>query len=222
MSRLLISAIACLALWPGVPGFAIEQAAPASRPNILLMFPDNLGWGEVNVYGGVRGPITPRLDRLAAEGLRLNNFNVEFSCTVSRAALMTGRYAIRTGATQAAGITLWEVTIAEALQSIGYATGLFGKWHLGGDHPENRNPSQQGFDEYYGIPRTSNEAQTTIAQGQAAPNSSFIWEGRAGSPPRDVKPFDMETRRTIDREAAQKSVAVMARSVRDRKPLFLY
>ena len=158
-----IAAGACLVLWLGALGVASEQVAPASRPNIILMFPDNLGWGEVNVYGGVRGAITPRLDRLAAEGLRLNNFNVEFSCTVSRAALMTGRYAVRTGATQGAGITLWEVTIAEALRSIGYATGLFGKWHLGGDRPENRNPSQQGFDEYYGVPRTSNEAQTTIA-----------------------------------------------------------
>jgi arylsulfatase A-like enzyme len=140
-----------------------QQRSPSARPNIVLMFPDNLGWGEVNVYGGVRGAITPRLDRLAAEGLRLNNFNVEFSCTVSRAALLTGRYAVRTGATQAFGITLWEVTIAEALQSIGYSTALFGKWHLGGNRAEQRNPSQQGFDEYYGIPRTSNEAQTTIA-----------------------------------------------------------
>src|SRR5678816_1718960 len=164
MSRLLISLMACLGLWMGMTGFAIEQAIPASRPNILLMFPDNLGWGEVNVYGGVRGPITPRLDRLAAEGLRLNNFNVEYSCTVSRAALLTGRYAVRTGATQGAGITLWEVTIAEALKSVGYATALFGKWHIGGDAPEGkREPTHQGFDEYYGIPRTSNEAQTTIA-----------------------------------------------------------
>ena len=66
----------------------------------------------------------------------------------ARAALLTGRYAIRTGPTQGAGITVWEVTIAEALQSIGYATSLFGKRHLGGDRPENRNPSQQGFDEF--------------------------------------------------------------------------
>ena len=79
-----------LALSLGGHGLASQQPAP---PNFVLMFPDNLGWGEVNVYGGVRGPITPRLDRLAAEGLRLNNFNVEFSCTVSRAALLTGRYA---------------------------------------------------------------------------------------------------------------------------------
>jgi hypothetical protein len=204
--------------FPGALGVFDGQPVPATRPtaaarpNIVLMFPDNLGWGEVNVYGGVRGPITPRLDRLAAEGLRLNNFNVEFSCTVSRAALLTGRYAIRTGATQGAGITLWEVTIAEALQSIGYATGLFGKWHLGGDRPETRNPSQQLFDEYYGIPRTSNEAQTTIAQGQTAKNTSFVWEGRTGSPPRNVKPFDLETRRTIDRESAEKAIAFMERS----------
>ena len=61
-----IVAGACLVVWPGVLGVASEQAAEASRPNIVLIFPDNLGWGEVNVYGGVRGAITPRLDRLAA------------------------------------------------------------------------------------------------------------------------------------------------------------
>lgn len=221
-SVLALAAGACL-LWQSGSGVAAARRQPSpSRPNILLMFPDNLGWGEVNVYGGVRGAITPRLDRLAAEGLRLNNFNVEFSCTVSRAALLTGRYAIRTGATQGAGITLWEVTIAEALQSIGYATGLFGKWHLGGNNPENRNPSDQGFDEYYGIPRTSNEAQNTIAQGQTAPNTSFIWEGKKGSAPRNVKPFDMQTRRTIDRELADKTVEFMERSVRAGKPFFVY
>ena len=82
---------ACVVLWLGAFAMVSGQTASAARPNIVLMFPDNLGWGELNVYGGVRGPITPRLDRLAAEGLRLNNFNVEFSCTVSRAALMTGR-----------------------------------------------------------------------------------------------------------------------------------
>src|SRR5215204_1174512 len=70
--------LACFIFWLGAPGVAGEQqATPASRPNIVLIFPDNLGWGEVNVYGGVRGAITPRLDRMAAEGLRLNNFNAK-------------------------------------------------------------------------------------------------------------------------------------------------
>ncbi len=157
-------------------------AAAQSHPNVVLIFPDNLGWGEVGVYGSVRGVPTRSIDKLAAEGIRLNNFNVEYSCTVSRAALLTGRYAVRTGATQSRGITLWEVTIAEALKSIGYATALFGKWHLGGDPPEgHREPAHQGFDEFYGIPRTSNEAQTTIANGSTAPGTSFIWEGKAGA-----------------------------------------
>src|SRR5262249_14251050 len=81
--------------------------------NIVLIFVDNLGWGEVGVYGSVRGAPTPRIDRLAAEGMRLTNFNVEFSCTVSRAALLTGRYAVRTGAVQNSGITQWGITNAE-------------------------------------------------------------------------------------------------------------
>ncbi len=197
-------------------------AAQAARPNIVLIFPDNLVCGEVGAYGSVRGHLTPRIDKLAAEGIRLNNFNVEFSCVVSRAALLTGRYAIRTGAAQPTGITLWEVTIPEALKSVGYATALFGKWHLGGDRPDNRTPSHQGFDEFYGIPRTSNEAQTTIAQGQTTPGTSFIWEGKAGEPARNVKPFDMDTRRTIDREAADRSIAFMEKNVRARTPFFLY
>ncbi len=201
------------------------QAIQQPRPNIVLIFPDNLGWGEVGAYGSVRGQLTPRLDKLAAEGIRLTNFNVEFSCTVSRAALMTGRYAIRTGATQPNGITLWEVTIAEALKSIGYATGLFGKWHLGGNSPEGRRePAHQGFDEFYGIPRTSNESQTTAAAGTnpPAPGTSFIWEGKTGEPVRNVKAFDLESRRTIDREAARRGIGFMERNVRERTPFFFY
>jgi len=201
------------------------QTTQATRPNIVIMFPDNLGWGEVGVYGSVRGAPTPRLDRLAAEGMRLNNFNVEYSCTVSRAALLTGRYAIRTGATQGAGITLWEVTIAEALQSIGYATALHGKWHIGGDAPEGRRePTHQGFDEYYGIPRTSNEAQTTTspAFNPATSRTPYIWEGKTGEPSRNVKVFDLDTRRTVDREAAERGIAFMERNARARKPFFLY
>ncbi len=117
------------------------------RPNIVLIFPDNLGWGEVGVYGSVRGAPTPRLDQLAAEGIRLTNFNVEYSCTVSRAALLTGRYAVRTGTAHRSGMTPWEVTIAEALKSVGYATALFDKWHVGGNEPMGRRePTHQGFD----------------------------------------------------------------------------
>src|SRR3982751_6898095 len=79
--------------------FARPDDPPTSKPNVVLVLMDNLGWGELGVYGGgiLRGAPTPRLDRFAAEGLRLLNFNVEAQCTPSRAALLTGRYAIRTG-----------------------------------------------------------------------------------------------------------------------------
>jgi arylsulfatase len=138
---------------------------------------------------------------------------------------MTGRYALRTGATQPTGITLWEVTLADALHSVGYATALFGKWHLGGsDWFQHRTPIDQGFEEWFGIPNTSNEAQWTTAPS-LNPNpadTSYIWEQQTGSEPRKVKVFDLESRRTLDREAALKGVDFMERSVRARKPFFLF
>ena len=78
---------------------ATAMAQTPGKPNVVLVLMDNLGWGELGVYGGgiLRGAPTPRLDRFAAEGLRLLNFNVEAQCTPSRAALLTGRYAVRTG-----------------------------------------------------------------------------------------------------------------------------
>ena len=85
--------IACALL----SGAATSGALAQNRPNIVLIFPDNLGWGEVGVYGSGLGVPTPRIDRLAAEGMRLNNFNVEYSCTVSRAASRNGKSRSPTG-----------------------------------------------------------------------------------------------------------------------------
>src|SRR5262249_20039290 len=197
--------------------------AQETRPNIVLIFPDNLGWGEVGVYGSVRGVPTPRIDQLAAEGMRLNNFNVEYSCVVSRAALLTGRYAVRTGAVQSAGMTLWEITLAEALKPLGYATALYGKWHLGGyDWLGKREPTNQGFDEWFGIPLSSNEAQGSTDHDHAINADPFIWEGKAGEPAHKVKPFNVETRPLLDRESSERGIAFMERNVRAKKPFFLY
>ena len=223
--------VAALLAPPNADGAAAQRAsgtqrAQQSRPNIVLMSPDNLGWGEVGVYGSVRGVPTPNIDGLARDGIRLNNFNTEFSCTVSRAALMTGRYAVRSGAVQNSGITQWEVTIAEALKSVGYATALFGKWHLGGTNwlQNQRAPTDQGFDEWYGIPMTSNEAQTTTSPtfNPSTMEAPYIWEGKAGSPSTKVEVFDLNSRRTIDREAARRGIAFMEKSVRANQPFFFY
>jgi len=121
---------------------AVLLCAAESRPstaetktNIVLILADNVGYGELGVYGGgiLRGAPTPRIDRLASEGMRLLNFNVEAQCTPSRSALMTGRFSIRSGTYQVPrggapeGLTQWEVTIAELLSARGYATGTWGK-----------------------------------------------------------------------------------------------
>jgi arylsulfatase A-like enzyme len=118
-------------------GGAFAQG-PSTKPNIVFILMDNLGYGEVGVYGGgiTRGAPTPRIDQIAAEGTRLTNFNVEAQCTPSRSAIMTGRFSIRSGTHSVPigggpeGLTQWEVTIAETLSAAGYATGAFGKWHL--------------------------------------------------------------------------------------------
>jgi hypothetical protein len=97
---------------------AVVAQSRAARPNILFILMDNLGYGELGVYGGgeLRGAPTPRIDQLATEGTRLTNFNVEAECTPSRSAIMTGRFSIRSG-TQSVpiggefdGLTRWEVT----------------------------------------------------------------------------------------------------------------
>ena len=105
------------------------QNAPRDqrKPNILFILADNLGYGELGSYGGgaTRGAPTPRLDRLASEGLRLTNMNMEAQCTPSRSAILTGRYAIRSGTHSvpfggvADGLTQWEVTMAESLSNLG-------------------------------------------------------------------------------------------------------
>jgi arylsulfatase len=141
-----------------------RPAAPPSKPSIVFILMDNLGYGEVGVHGGgiTRGAATPRIDQLAAEGTRLTNFNVEAQRTPSRSAILTGRFSIRSGTHSVAvggvfdGLTRWEVTLAEVLSDAGYATAAFGRWHLGS--VQGRLPNDQGFDEWYGIPRTTDES----------------------------------------------------------------
>lgn len=130
-------------------------AAPADRPNIVLIFCDDLGYHDIGPYGS-KNP-TPNLDRLAREGVRFTDFyTAQPVCSASRAALMTGCYPNRVGILGAlnpkavTGIHSNEVTMAELLKGRGYATAIFGKWHLG-HHPEFL-PTRHGFDQYYGLP----------------------------------------------------------------------
>lgn len=205
----------CTASRQGVSAANPEQ----TQPNIVLMFADNLGVGEVGIYGGDRGVPTPRIDALARQGMRLTNFNTEYFCTPSRAAILTGRHSVRSGTNGYprtwGGLTQWETTLAELLAPRGYTSVLYGKWHLG--DKEGRYPTNQGFDQWYGIPLSSNESQ-----GSTTGETPYIWEGNRGEASRHVKVFNLETRRTLDSEAIERAVAFMERSVKGTKPFFLY
>jgi arylsulfatase A-like enzyme len=199
-------------------------------PHVLFILADNLGWGELGCYGGgeLRGAPTPRIDRLATEGIRLLNFNVESDCVPTRSALLTGRHPIRTGALQSVpaglpqGIIPWEITISQLLAGRGYKTACFGKWHLG-DH-EGRYPKDRGFDEWYGIPRTTNESMFTTSPGfdSSVVPLPYVMEGRTGERARNLEVYDLEMRRRIDAELVARTTDFMRREVLAGKPFLAY
>ena len=202
----------------------------ANQPNIVLVFLDNFGWGEPGFNGGgiIRGAETPRMDQVAKEGLRLTNFNVEVQCTPSRSALMTGRYAIRSGngvvpmGEGIYGLVQWEYTMAEMLSDAGYATGMFGKWHLG--RTEGRFPTDQGFDEWYGVPNSTDEATYSSLRGfsESGVPETFVMDGRKGSVPDKVRPYTLDYRPLIDRDLTDRAIAFMERNAKADKPFFIY
>jgi arylsulfatase len=193
-------------------------AGQQPKPNILFILADNVGYGDIGAYGGgeLRGAPTPRIDQLAAESLRLTQFLVEPGCTPSRAALMTGRYSIRSGLSLIAvagspnSLPATEITVAEMLRQAGYATAMFGKWHLG-DQPYSQ-PQNKGFDEFYGIP-PGDTWDAFLMIGQARQTKTLeipldkgpqIVEAKRGEPLKAVKPYTAEVRRDIDWELVER------------------
>ena len=204
----------------------------SSRPNIVLILMDNFGYGEVGVYGGgaLRGAATPNIDSIARDGYQLTNFNVEAECTPSRAALMTGRYGIRTRLQHDSpprgiwyGISAWEVTLAEILRAEGYATGMFGKWHLGDEI--GRYPTDQGFDEWYGIPNSSDQAfwpDSDSFQADAGVEFTRVMSAKRGEVPTKHEVYDRNKRRIIDREITDKAIDFIQRAAGKGNPFFAF
>jgi arylsulfatase len=228
--RIPVCLLAVFALMP----LTATAAGSGDKPNIVLVLMDNFGWGEVGVYGGgvMRGAPTPNIDSLATDGFRLTNFNVEAECTPSRSALMTGRYGIRTrqrpdGPPRGVwyGITKWEVTMAEMLSDVGYTTSLFGKWHLG--DTEGRFPTDQGFDEWIGIPRSSDRAfwpdSNSFTPG-SHPDAVFthVMSSKRGETPMELDVFGRDKRKTMDREITDQAIDFMRRKADGDQPFFTF
>ncbi len=178
----------------------LNAATHASRPNILFIVTDDLGYGEAGCYGGKEIP-TPNIDALASGGVRFTNGYVTAPfCAASRAALLTGRYQTRFGfefnpigaknAAPGVGLPVGEKTIADRLRDAGYATALVGKWHLGGTAAFH--PMRRGFDEFFGflheghfyVPQPWTDTTTWLrrkslpdgAQGRwASPDGRIVW-----------------------------------------------
>ncbi|MCC7494310.1 MAG: sulfatase [Fimbriimonadaceae bacterium] len=157
--------------------------AQGRLPNIVLVFTDDQGYADLGCYGA-SGFQTPQIDSLARDGLRFSSFYVaQAVCSASRTGLLTGCFPNRIGIlgalnhTARHGIGDREVTLGQLLQSVGYATGIFGKWHLG--HHRQFLPLQHGFDEYLGLPY-SNDMWPVRDDGTAAPPSD---KGKGSYPP---------------------------------------
>ena len=167
---------------------SIALAARPAPPNVVIIFADDLGYGDLGCYGHPTIH-TPRLDRMAQEGQRWTEFYVAAPmCTPSRASLMTGRLPVRNGMcslthhvlypNSTSGLPPGEITVAEMLKTAGYVTGMVGKWHLG--HQPEFLPTRQGFSSYFGIPY-SNDMDMIPADQVPGDGSAATWTRRSST-----------------------------------------
>ena len=227
MSLLLLVLIAC---W----GSIAPVLAQESKPNILVIFGDDVGWMNVSSYGSdIMGVKTPNIDRIGQEGLRLSSFYAQPSCTAGRAAFITGQLPVRTGLTTVgttgspAGLQKEDITLAEILKARGYSTAQFGKNHLG--DLEEHLPHRHGFDEFWGNLYHLN-GNEDLEDPDRPTNPEFrkkfdprgIVSGTADGPTKDEGPLTVERMKTFDDEVAAKSLDFLDRRAKDGKPFFLW
>jgi arylsulfatase len=247
--RTLLSTIAAIA---GVGLGAITNVASAqqAKPNILVIFGDDIGQTNVSAYShGLMGYHTPNIDRIAKEGMMFTDYYAEQSCTAGRSTFITGQCTLRTGLSKVGvpgapvGIQARDVTMAQLLKNQGYATGQFGKNHLG-----DRNeylPTVHGFDEFYGNlyhlnaeeePENFNYPQDPKfremfgprgvlrckATDKDDPTEHPRW-GRVGKQTiEDTGPLTCERMETIDDETSDAAIDYMKRQVTAKKPFFCW
>ncbi len=189
---------------------AVSTAANAvsDKPNFVVVMADDLGYGDLGVYGA-KLIKTPNLDRMALNGARLDSFYSSANiCTAARGGLLTGRYPIRLGLvndvarpTNEIHLAEEEITIAEALQPLGYRTGLFGKWHLGSR--VEWSPLNAGFDTYFGVLHSNDMLPLELYSQEAMIEDPVVQE-------------------TLTQRYTEQALAFVEDSVANEDPFFLY
>jgi len=188
------------------------SCSATKRPNFVLIFADDLGYGDISGFGLKKSPSeTPNLDRMAAEGAKLTSFYVPMPyCAPSRATILTGRYPFRNGVVfnpapdsgiNDVALPLSEMTIAEALKDAGYASICIGKWHLG--HTLKYLPRRQGFDEYYGILYSNDMRPVQLVENEKVVEYPVI-------------------QATLTKRYTQRALEFIERNARSNRPFFLY
>lgn len=245
MNRLKLIAAACV-----LTGGLAAPLYAADKPNILIIFPDDVGWQNISLYGrGVMGYKTPNIDRIGQEGAMFVDHYAQPSCTAGRAALITGQYPIRSGMTTVGrpggepGLQAESPTLAEVLKGQGYATGQFGKNHLG-DRNENL-PTVHGFDEFFGnLYHLNTEEEPEQVDYPKDPEFRKKYGGRGvlhtyatstddtTVDPRfgkvgkqkieDTGPLNRKRMETVDDEFIAASVKFMEKSKSEGKPFFVW
>ena len=222
-----------LALCVALPGAALAQAS-AKRPNILVIWGDDIGAFNISAYNhGMMGYKTPNIDRIAQEGALFTDWYGQQSCTAGRAAFLTGQSPIRTGLTKVGlpgapeGMKKEDPTIAELLKPLGYVTGQFGKNHLG-DRDEML-PSNHGFDEFFGnLYHLNAEEEPENVDYPKSPEFKKKFGPRgvihsyADGRIQDTGPLTKKRMETVDEEVTDAALDFMGKAVKDGKPFFVW
>lgn len=220
-----------------------QEKQGTRKPNIVVIMTDDVGWGDLGVYGGGanRGAPTPQLDRLASEGMHFTNFYGQASCTAGRAAFLLGRYPIRSGLSEVltigspGGICKDDITLADYLGQAGYRSVQIGKWHLG-DRPEYY-PTAVGFDEmYHMLPYYANAYTWTDPKFYPdfpLKDPAYMkwfnklyndgeWEGVKGQPAKKTRVFTTEDLKLVDNRMAETASKWIKEHSKQDKPFFMY
>jgi arylsulfatase len=244
ISRRLLSATAAIAMTMTCVTIAsharAQQATPApaadaGRPNILVIFGDDIGQTNISAYSmGVIGYKTPNIDSIAKAGIMFTDYYAENSCTAGRSTFITGQTCLRTGLCKVGapgapvGLQAGDITIAQALKPLGYATGQFGKNHLG-DRDEYL-PTKHGFDEFFGNLYHLNAEEEPEAPYWPKDDQEFLKDynprgvikASADGKVEDTGPLTKKRMETIDDETTAAAIDFIGRQVKQKKPFFTW